>query len=90
MPLSYPVIANQSADWCGNLLRLRRFSRQCVHWLRMTENLNLAIRQAHFTAVEKDKMPKKKVVKLSIPTIVMGLQIWYYKHIQVDSAYSTK
>ena len=41
MSLSLHVIANQSTDWCGNLPRFRRFSRQCEHWLRMTVNFNL-------------------------------------------------
>ena len=31
------VIANQSADWCGDPPRRRRLPRQCEHWLAMTQ-----------------------------------------------------
>ena len=34
--LQIPVIANQPAGWCGNLLRFRGFPRQFANWLGMT------------------------------------------------------
>ena len=40
--------------------------------------------------IEKDKVTKKKRVKLSLSTIASPCKMWYHESIQVDSAYSTK
>lgn len=40
--------------------------------------------------VEKDKVTKRKQIKLSLSTIASPCKMWYHEHIQVDSAYSTK
>ena len=46
--------------------------------------------QALVFTIAEDKVSKKDMTKLSIPTIAMPLQMCYHKLIQVDSAYSTK
>ena len=54
------------------------------------KDLSACQRQALSFAIAKDKVSKKTMAKLSIPTIAMPLQMCYHKLIQVDSAYSTK
>ena len=50
----------------------------------------IPICRQYVVTVENDKVDKKKGAKLLLSTIARICIVWYHRHIQVDSAYSTK